>query len=135
MTDASAAGSAEPRVSDETTELARRYAEALIGAAEKEGGVDPLLDELAEIENDVLKAFPRFAAVAGFATGLDRPQRPDPDRGLRQAGLEPGLAVPAGPESPRAAGTAGRRGPRGSGHLGPPQQAHPGSRSHGRRAR
>ena len=63
MTDASAAGSVEPRVSDETTELARRYAEALIGAAEKEGGVDPLLEELAEIEKDVLKAFPRFAEL------------------------------------------------------------------------
>ena len=63
MTDASAAGSVEPRVSDETTELARRYAEALIGAAEKEGGVDPLLEELAEIETDVLRAFPQFALL------------------------------------------------------------------------
>ena len=63
MTDASAAGSVEPRVSDETTELAHRYAEALIGAAEKEGGVDPLLEELAEIEKDILKAFPRFAEL------------------------------------------------------------------------
>ena len=65
MTDASAAGSVEPRVSDETTELAHRYAEALIGAAEKEGQVEPLLEELAEIEKDVLKAFPRFAALLG----------------------------------------------------------------------
>jgi F-type H+-transporting ATPase subunit delta len=63
MTDASLAGSAEPRVSGETTELARRYAEALIGAAEKEGGVDPLLEELAEIEKDILKAFPQFALL------------------------------------------------------------------------
>jgi F-type H+-transporting ATPase subunit delta len=61
MTEASAAGSVAPRVSDETTELARRYAEALIGAAEKEGGVEPLLKELTEIEEDLLKAFPRFA--------------------------------------------------------------------------
>jgi F-type H+-transporting ATPase subunit delta len=63
MTDASASGSAEPRVSGETTELAHRYAEALIGAAEKEGQVDPLLEELAEIEKDVLKAFPSFAVL------------------------------------------------------------------------
>ena len=63
MTDASTTGTVEPRVSDETTELARRYAEALIGAAEKEGGVDPLLEELAEIETDVLKAFPQFALL------------------------------------------------------------------------
>ena len=63
MTDASAAGSAEPRVADATTELAHRYADALIGAAEKEGGVDPLLEELAEIESNVLKAFPKFAEL------------------------------------------------------------------------
>jgi F-type H+-transporting ATPase subunit delta len=63
MTDASTAGSVEPRVSDETTELAHRYAEALIGAAEKEGQVEPVLEELAEIEKDVLKAFPRFALL------------------------------------------------------------------------
>jgi F-type H+-transporting ATPase subunit delta len=63
MTDASAAGSADPRVSDETALLARRYAEALIGAAQKEGGVDPILDELAEIERDLLQAFPRFAQM------------------------------------------------------------------------
>jgi F-type H+-transporting ATPase subunit delta len=61
MTDATAAGSVEARVSDETTELAHRYADALISAAEKEGGVDPVLEELAELETNVLKAFPRFA--------------------------------------------------------------------------
>jgi F-type H+-transporting ATPase subunit delta len=63
MSDASAGSTGLPRVSDETTELARRYAEALIGAAEKEGGVDPALEELAEIEKDVLNAFPRFAQL------------------------------------------------------------------------
>jgi F-type H+-transporting ATPase subunit delta len=63
MTDAKAAGAAEPRVSDETTEVARRYAEALVSAAENEGGVDPVLNELAEIERDVFKAFPRFAQM------------------------------------------------------------------------
>jgi F-type H+-transporting ATPase subunit delta len=63
MTEANAAGAVEPRVSDATTELAHRYAEALIGAAEKEGGVERLLEELDEIEKDVLKAFPRFAEL------------------------------------------------------------------------
>jgi F-type H+-transporting ATPase subunit delta len=67
MTDSSAAGSVEPRVSDEATEVARRYAEALINAAQKEAQVDPLLDELAEIERDVLSAFPRFAEMLASA--------------------------------------------------------------------
>jgi F-type H+-transporting ATPase subunit delta len=51
----------------ETSELARRYAEAMIGAAEKEGGVDSLLAELDEIDRDVLQAFPRFAAMLASA--------------------------------------------------------------------
>jgi F-type H+-transporting ATPase subunit delta len=67
MTDSSASGLVEPRVTDETTLLARRYAEALIGAAEKEGEVDTLLDELAAIEREVLKAFPRFAVMLASA--------------------------------------------------------------------
>ena len=44
---------------DETDRLARRYAEALVNAAQKEGPVDPMLDELNEVEDDVLKPFPR----------------------------------------------------------------------------
>jgi F-type H+-transporting ATPase subunit delta len=67
MTDSSAAGVVEPRVSGETIELARPYALALVSAAEKEGGVEPVLDELDQIENDVLKAFPRFASLLGSA--------------------------------------------------------------------
>ena len=35
----------------------------MISAAEKDGAVDPVLDELAEIQRDVLKAFPRFAQI------------------------------------------------------------------------
>ncbi len=49
-----ARGTRQPNESGETTELARRYADALIGAAEKAGGVEAVLDELAEIEHDVL---------------------------------------------------------------------------------
>jgi F-type H+-transporting ATPase subunit delta len=53
----------EKAVADESAELARRYAEALLGAAEREGIVDAVLDELAELERDVLKAHPRFAQI------------------------------------------------------------------------
>jgi F-type H+-transporting ATPase subunit delta len=67
MTDSSAKGVVEPRVSGETTELARPYALALVSAAEKEGGVEPVLDELDEIERDVFKVFPRFASLLGSA--------------------------------------------------------------------
>jgi F-type H+-transporting ATPase subunit delta len=68
MTDAKSAPSAEESLlGDETIALAHRYAEALVDAAQNEGGVDPILDELAEIENDVLKPFPRFAAVLASA--------------------------------------------------------------------
>jgi F-type H+-transporting ATPase subunit delta len=67
MTDSSAASGVEPRVSGEISELARPYALALVNAAEKEGGVEPALDELDQIENDVLKAHPRFASLLGSA--------------------------------------------------------------------
>ena len=67
MTDSSAAGVVEPRVSGETAELARPYALALVNAAEKEGGIQPVLDELDEIDSDVLKVFPRFASLLGSA--------------------------------------------------------------------
>jgi F-type H+-transporting ATPase subunit delta len=50
-------------VPDENLEIARRYADALIGAAEKEGGVEPVLAEFAEIESDLLDRFPQFAAI------------------------------------------------------------------------
>jgi F-type H+-transporting ATPase subunit delta len=63
MTDATAAPPSEPHVSDAMSELAKRYAGALIGAAEKEGGVEPLLEELGELETNVLKAFPKFAEL------------------------------------------------------------------------
>jgi F-type H+-transporting ATPase subunit delta len=67
MTDSSAVGVVEPRVSGETVELARPYALALVNAAEKEGRIEPVLDELDQIENDVLKVFPRFASLLGSA--------------------------------------------------------------------
>jgi F-type H+-transporting ATPase subunit delta len=67
MTDSSASGGVGPRVSGETVELARPYAVALVNAAEKEGGIEAVLDELDEIERDVLKANPRFASLLGSA--------------------------------------------------------------------
>jgi F-type H+-transporting ATPase subunit delta len=53
----------EKVVADESALVARRYAEALINAAEREGNVDAVLDELAELERDVLKAHPQFAQI------------------------------------------------------------------------
>ncbi len=64
MSRSSAAAAAQERVvPDLNLEVARRYADALIGSAEKEGGVEPILAEFAEIERDVLEKFPRFAAI------------------------------------------------------------------------
>ncbi|MBV8605985.1 MAG: ATP synthase F1 subunit delta [Singulisphaera sp.] len=61
---------------DEAPEVTRSYAEALLGAAEKEGQVEAVLDELDELVRDVLRAHPRFAALlaspALAATGKDR---------------------------------------------------------------
>ena len=65
--------------------MARRYAEALIGAAEKEGGVEPLLDELAEIEARRPEAVPAVRRDPGLGQGLVGRERPDPDRRLRRA--------------------------------------------------
>ncbi len=52
-----------PAESGDSAEVAHRYAEALIHAAEAEGAVDEVLDELAQLEGDVLKPNPRFAQV------------------------------------------------------------------------
>ena len=67
-------------VVDESIALARRYAEALVDAAQKEAGVDAALAELAEIEEDVLKPHPRFAQVLASA----RVPSPEKDRMLRE---------------------------------------------------
>jgi F-type H+-transporting ATPase subunit delta len=81
MTDAKSAAPADGSVApDETIALARRYAEALVDAAQNEGGADPILDELAEIRDDILERFPRFAEVLASA----RVQPPAKDRILRE---------------------------------------------------
>jgi F-type H+-transporting ATPase subunit delta len=63
-----------PAVADGSHEIARRYAEALIKAAEHEGVVDQVLDELAELERDVLKPNPRFAQVLA-SSRVSAPQK------------------------------------------------------------
>jgi F-type H+-transporting ATPase subunit delta len=61
MTEASAGEQID--VGGGTREIARRYAEALINAAQQEGPVEPVLEEFAEIDRDVLQAHPRFAEI------------------------------------------------------------------------
>jgi F-type H+-transporting ATPase subunit delta len=81
MTAAQTAGRAEdPLVVDESIALARRYAQALVDAAQNEGGVDAALVELAAIEEEVLKRFPRFAEILASA----RVQSAEKDRMLRE---------------------------------------------------
>jgi F-type H+-transporting ATPase subunit delta len=62
---ATSSASEEPAPNDESIAVARRYAEAFVDAAEKEGGAGPALEELVEIEEDVLKPYPRFAEILG----------------------------------------------------------------------
>jgi F-type H+-transporting ATPase subunit delta len=64
MSDASSAAGVEVEIRDDTViAVARRYADALIDAAQKEGQVDAALDELAEIGSDVFARFPQFAEI------------------------------------------------------------------------
>lgn len=64
MTTATAASPSEiGTVLDDTPEVTRSYSEALINAAEKEGQVDVVLDELDEISTEMLPAHPDFAAL------------------------------------------------------------------------
>ena len=48
---------------DTAPELARTYSEALLNAAQKEGNVEAVLDELDAIRTEVLEAHPAFAAM------------------------------------------------------------------------
>ena len=68
MSDATGAVLADDQVvTGATVEIARRYALALIDAAQSENAVDSLLEELGEIQRGVLKAYPRFAEVFASA--------------------------------------------------------------------
>jgi F-type H+-transporting ATPase subunit delta len=63
-----------PAAAEDSPEVSRRYAEALIRAAEREGAVDQVLDELAELEHDVLEPNPRFAQVLA-SSRVSAPQK------------------------------------------------------------
>ena len=64
MSEARSAASEQRAVlGDEAIALARRYAEAVVDAAQKEGQADPVLEELAELESEVLAKFPGFGQV------------------------------------------------------------------------
>jgi F-type H+-transporting ATPase subunit delta len=82
MTDAPTPASGVAEIADDTIiAVARRYAEALIDAAQKEGRVDAALEELAEFELDVLARFPRFAELLAS----ERVAAVDKDRILTEA--------------------------------------------------
>jgi F-type H+-transporting ATPase subunit delta len=53
---------------DDTPEVTRSYAEALVNAAERQGQPEAVLDELDALVADVLGAHPRFAALLGSPT-------------------------------------------------------------------
>jgi F-type H+-transporting ATPase subunit delta len=53
----------QPVVSDDTVQLARRYARAVVDAGDAAGGALAVLDELTEIETDILEPYPRFQAL------------------------------------------------------------------------
>ena len=86
MTDAQPPRPTEVEIRDDTViAVARRYAEALIDAAQKEGQAEPALDELAEIETDVfagspVRRAPRLGARPGGREGSH------PHRSVRRPG-------------------------------------------------
>ncbi len=58
------AATAEIDLGDDTViAVSRRYAQALIDAAEKQGQVDPAIEELEEVVAEVFGRFPRFAEM------------------------------------------------------------------------
>ncbi len=82
MTDAQGlAPTAATVFDDKADELARTYGEALLNAAEKEGQVDDLLDELDAVHAFVREKFPTFAVMMGSAVRTAA----DKDRLIAQA--------------------------------------------------
>ena len=53
---------------DDSPELTRTYSDALLNAAQKDGEVDAVLDELDAIRKDVVEGFPAFAAMMASPT-------------------------------------------------------------------
>ncbi len=60
---------------DEDIAIARRYAEALVDAAQKEGPVDAMLDELERGRGRRPQAVPAVRRGAGLGAGAERPRR------------------------------------------------------------
>jgi len=63
--DARLASDSDAVMDDASAQVTRSYAEAIINAADKDGQVDAVLDDLEAIRADVLVANPRFAALLG----------------------------------------------------------------------
>ncbi len=63
MTDAKAAAATVAAPDKELVGVARRYAEALVDAAVKEGQADAAVQELDELASEVLAQFPAFAQI------------------------------------------------------------------------
>jgi F-type H+-transporting ATPase subunit delta len=61
--DATPTSVADMIFANEDPEVTRPYAEALINAADKEGQIEAVLDELDAIESDILKPYPQFAEL------------------------------------------------------------------------
>ncbi len=59
---------------EQSTHIARAYAEALVNAAEKNGEVEAVVSELEEIDADLVRPNPKFAAI------LDSPSVPSHEK-------------------------------------------------------
>ncbi len=60
---------------EQTTDIAKTYAQALINAADKTGEVEAVVSELEELDDDILKTHPRFAEL--LASPYVPPQEKD----------------------------------------------------------
>lgn len=73
---------------ESAAEASHAYAEALVNAAARDGQIDAALDELDEIRDDVLRPFPKFAAL------ITSPSVPVHDRDRMLAQTFEGRALP-----------------------------------------
>ncbi len=73
---------------EESVQIARTYAEAIVNVAAKTGEVESIVGELEEIEDDILRPHPQFAAL------LASPSVPAPEKDRILAQLFEGRAQP-----------------------------------------
>ena len=73
---------------EESVQIARTYAEAIVNVAAKTGEVEAIVGELEEIEDDILRPHPQFAAL------LASPSVPAPEKDRILAQLFEGRAQP-----------------------------------------